>query len=109
MADNNKYSDLKINNDDLELDNAGNPVFIFDRDVIAQDIRHAIRESGVLYQLIGESRPQHQALVFNRLQIEIEKDLRVLPGTSEVQIIGAGNLLLTAQTELGQIELGVNL
>jgi hypothetical protein len=103
------YQDLKITNDDLALDSAGNPVFIYDRDVIAQDIRHALRESGVLFGLIGESRPEHRNLVFNKLHRLIENDARVIPGSSVVTALSSGQLLLEAQTEFGPIDLGVTL
>ena len=98
------FVDMKIVDDDLVLDSAGNPVFVYDRDVIAQDLRHAIRESGILYDLIGESRLQNRQLVFNKLQTLVESDRRVLPGTSEVSELSPGNLLVEAQTEFGPIE-----
>jgi hypothetical protein len=104
-----KYIDLKITNNDTELDSADNPIFIVDRDVIAQDLRHALAESGVLLQLIGEREPQMQELALNKIKIIMEKDNRIVPGSSEVQVIAFGQLLLNANTEFGPINLTVAL
>ncbi|MPX98219.1 DUF2590 family protein, partial [Salinivibrio sp. VYel6] len=40
------YQDILIENGDVVLDDGRNPVMIQDRAVIAQDIKHAIIESG---------------------------------------------------------------
>lgn len=104
-----KYIDLKITNNDAELDSADNPIFIVDRDVIAQDLRHALAESGVLLQLIGEREPQMQELALNKIKIIMEKDDRIVPGTSDVLVVASGQLLLNAITEFGLINLSVAL
>ena len=100
------YSDIQIVNDDLALDDSQQPIFIFDRDVIAQDIRHLIRESGLLESLIGERNKNQRAIVFNKLKILVERDQRIEPGTSAIKEQATGQLLITANTEFGPINLG---
>lgn len=97
------YQDLLISSDEIALDDAGNPVVIYDRDVIAQDIRHMIRESALLEQLIGERSQTIQGLIFKKLKMLIEQDARVIPGTSDVQVIKYGELRITAESEFGPI------
>ena len=101
--------DLKIIEDDLELDSSDQPIFIYDRDVIAQDMRHSIRESGLLELLIGERSQAQRALVFNKIRILIETDTRINPGTSAIKAIEIDNLLITAETEFGPIDMGATL
>jgi hypothetical protein len=100
------YSDIKIINDDVALDDSGQPIFIFDREVIAQDIRHAIRESGLLEALIGERNNKQRAIVFNKLKILVESDSRVTPGTSEINEPSIDQILIMASTNFGPINVG---
>lgn len=99
------FSDIKINLDDVELDSFSQPVFIYDIDVVIQDIRHAIRESGLLEHLISERSYKHQALVFNKLKMLVEQDERIEPGSSEVNQDGIGNILITAISDFGDISI----
>ncbi len=103
------YTDLKIIDDDVALDENDQPIFIYDRDVIDQDIRHAIRESGLLEHLIGERSQAKRALIFNKLRILIEADPRVLPGTSEITATNIENFTITADTDFGPINVGASL
>ena len=106
-----KYTDILIEDDDIKTDSAGQPVYIYDRDVIAQDIRHAIRESGLPTQLIGQRDRQQRALVLKRIKQTVEADPRVVPGTSSVKenfvSLNQVQLSATANTEFGPIEIGV--
>lgn len=106
IPENYLYSDLKIIDDDLVRDEFGQPVFIYDRDVVDQDIRHSIRESGLLEMLIGERSPLQQKMVLSKLRILIESDPRVVPGTSEVNSVDIENFMITADTDFGPIKLG---
>ncbi|WP_221800410.1 DUF2590 family protein [Oceanobacter mangrovi] len=106
------YTDIKITNDDIELDTAGQPVLIYDRDVIAQDVGHAIRESGYLPQLIGQRNTQQRALIRKQIKRVIEADTRVKPGTSTVTeyftSASAVAITATAETEFGLITIGAD-
>lgn len=104
------YADLQIVNDDVALDTAGNPVFIYDRDVIAQDLVHTIRESGVLLPLIGERRAAKRALVYNKVAILVEEDERVTPGSCTVAESddAINQIEITANTEFGEITVSVS-
>ncbi|WP_226537786.1 DUF2590 family protein, partial [Avibacterium paragallinarum] len=48
------YFDLLIKNEDLTLDSGGLPILCYNQQSIAQDIKHAILESGLATQLIAE-------------------------------------------------------
>lgn len=100
------YSDIKIVNDDLALDDSQQPIFIFDREVIAQDIRHQVRESALLESLVGERNKNHRAIVINKIKILVESDQRIEPGTSEITEVNSGQILILANTEFGPIDLG---
>lgn len=102
-----KYTDILMQGDDIATDDAGQPVYIHDRDVIAQDIGHALRESGLLESLIGERSQQRRALTFKKMRQIVEADTRTVPGTSEVTETTPGNLQITAETEFGKIDLVV--
>jgi len=103
------YTDLKIIDDDVALDESDQPIFIYDRDVIDQDIRHAIRESGLLELMIGERSKAQRAIMLNKLRILVESDPRVLPGTSEITASSIENFMITADTDFGPITLGATL
>lgn len=103
------YKDLSINGDNILLDAALQPVAIYDRDVIAQDIRHALRESGLLEMLIGERNQVQRNLVFQKIKILVESDQRIEPGTAEIEQPGKEQLTISAATEFGPIYTGVTL
>ena len=104
------YTDIQMVGDDFVLDAAGQPVLITDRDVIAQDIGHAIRESGLLPQLIGQRNSHQRALIRKQIKRVIEDDTRVVPGTSTVTEYFTSSRALaitaTAETEFGLITVG---
>lgn len=75
------YVDLLISNNDLTLDSGGEPVLVDDRDSIAQDIKHLIRESGLMVEIIGERDPVKVNDRLQMLTLQIEDDVRLVPGT----------------------------
>jgi hypothetical protein len=93
-----EYRDLLITDDDLALDEAGNSILIFDRDVIAQDLVHMIRESGLLPPLVGN---RNRGLV-ERTKVEItlavDNDYRIVPGSAYIEEPEPGRFYLTADT-----------
>ena len=103
------YTDLLITNDEITLDSAGVPVVIHDRDVIAQDIRHMLRESGLLEQLIAERSAGMQALLFKRIRMLVEQDSRITPGSSVVDVIQPGEIQIRADSEFGPVSMGIQI
>lgn len=79
-----KYVDLLIEGDSIVLDSVGNPILISDRASIAQDIKHMIRESGLLVEIIGQRSTERVKLNLVRLESLIEDDTRIKPGTAEI-------------------------
>ncbi len=106
-----KYIDLKIDNDDISTDAAGQPLLVTDRDVIAQDVNHAIRESGYLTDIIGERNAQKRALIRKKMRMVIEGDNRIIPGSSIVKEAMTNtktiSLTISAETEFGPVTVGV--
>ncbi len=92
------YIDLLVTGDDLTLDAGKNPVFVTDRDCIAQDIKHAIRESGLLVRMIGERDKGAVAWLMNEIEILVEDDLRIQPGTASVTFAETERIVITAET-----------
>jgi hypothetical protein len=104
-----KYIDLKISDDDLALDETGQPFFVYDIDVIYQDLMHAIRESQLIENLIGERSSAKRKLVFNKLRLLVEQDSRVEPGTCEVEVVGLEQIYIRAETEFGVVSVGAEI
>ena len=105
-----KYFDLLITNDDLTLDSGNVPILCNNRISIAQDIKHALRESGLVTALIAErSRILRRDIILQMIFL-IEDDERLVPGTIFVTEESLNRLFIAAETyDFGSIELGVNL
>ncbi len=105
MAD---YIDLLITDDDLTLDPGGEPQLIYDRDCITQDIKHLIRDSGLMVEIVGQ---RNQAIISDRLQrltLMIEDDTRLVPGTIKITRTDLQTFFVTATTyKYGAINLEV--
>jgi hypothetical protein len=99
------YIDLLIVGNDLVLDPSNQPVEIDGRASIAQDIAHMIRESGLLVTLIAERDSLRQRDCIQQLELMVEADERLLPGTARITQPGHGQYLITATTlKYGSIE-----
>ncbi len=100
-----EYIDLLIQGNDLVLDAARQPQLIDDRASIAQDIAHMIRDSGLLVTLVAERSRQRQADCILQLELLVEDDERLVPGTARITQEGLGVYLVTAKTlKFGTIE-----
>ncbi|WP_163832251.1 DUF2590 family protein [Spartinivicinus ruber] len=100
------YIDLLINENDLVLTIAGEPQLTSDRASIAQDIQHAIRESGLLVDMIGERHPEQRQRLIQELTLLVEDDERLIPGTIIFHESRQGRYLLTADTyDYGPVEI----
>lgn len=94
--------------DDLAVDELHQAVIIEDRDVIVQDLIHAIRESGYLVEMIAERDGDLRQLLMNSIILLVEEDSRIIPGT----VLLAGDpdsMILAGDTyEFGTIRLRLN-
>lgn len=104
------YIDLLIENGDFSL-NAGNePELCNNRKSIGQNIIHAIIESGLATQLIAERSPTLRADIFTQLELLVENDERIVPGTVEISEESQKRLWVTASTyDFGTLSYQVDL
>jgi hypothetical protein len=99
------YIDLFITDNDLTL-TQGLPVLCDDRVSIAQDIKHLIRESGLLVELIAERNPVLKINNIQQLILLIENDDRLIPGTIEIVEKSLGTYYIAADTvDFGYIDI----
>ena len=99
------YIDLLITNNDLTLDPSNQPLLVEDRASIAQDIGHMIRESGLLVTLVAERDRFRQSDCIQQLELLVEADVRLVPGTVRILEEEKGKYLVTAKTvEIGSVE-----
>ncbi len=100
-----KYTDIQILNGEFVLDAGLNPELLTDRDVIAQDVVHAIIETGLAHQLIGQRSPSNIADVKTQIKLLVEDDVRIMPGTVRVEQSETETYWVFADTiEFGSIE-----
>ncbi|WP_122280870.1 DUF2590 family protein [Pseudomonas syringae] len=99
------YVDLLIADNDLVLDLSRQPEPIEDRACIAQDIAHMIRDSGLLVTLVAERDRLRQRDCLQQLELLVEADLRLVPGTASITQLEPGKYLVTATTlQFGNLE-----
>lgn len=104
------YIDLLITGRDLTLNSGNEPVLCDNRVSIAQDCVHAIIESGLATQLVGERSPTLRADLRNQIEMMVEDDERIVPGTVRVNEESQVKLWVTADTyDFGRISQGVDL
>lgn len=66
--------------------------------VIAQDVKHRIIESGILVKLVKFRNVNGIAQLLTELELEVEKDNRLKPGTILVHYNADHTLLIEAET-----------
>lgn len=99
------YVDLLIHENDFALDASNQPLPVTDRACIAQDIGHMIRESGLLVTLVAERNRLKQRDCIQQMELKVENDIRLVPGTAKIKELASGQYLITAKTLLfGDIE-----
>ncbi|HBC7441207.1 TPA: DUF2590 family protein [Morganella morganii] len=104
------YIDLLITDRDFTLNSGNEPVLCDNRVSIAQDCVHAIIESGLATQLVGERSPTLRADLHNQIEMLVEDDERIVPGTVRVNEESQVKLWVTADTyDFGRISQGVDL
>ena len=100
------YRDLQILNGDVVLDAGKNPTYLTDRDVIAQDIVHAILDTGLANLLVSDRGTSVTNDTQTKIKLLVEDDVRIMPGTVRVQQseINKGQWWVYAQTiQFGEI------
>ncbi|EOY2073891.1 DUF2590 family protein [Vibrio alginolyticus] len=103
-----KYQDILIENGDVVLDAGRNPIMIQDRSVIAQDIKHAIIESNLAVDLIAERSPSKKADIRTKLELLVEEDVRLVPGTVRLDEPTEGTIYVFADTmDFGELQLEI--
>lgn len=101
----NEYVDLLITDNDLVLDPARQPLLVSDRASIAQDIAHLIRESGLLVTLVAERDRLRQRDCIQQMELLVEADERLVPGTAQIVQVEPGQYLVMATTvKFGRVE-----
>lgn len=104
------YIDLLIESGNFVLNTGKEPELCNNRKSIGQDIIHSILESGLATQLIGERSPTLRADIFTQLELMIEGDERIVPGTVEVSEESQKRIWVTASTyDFGGISAQVDL
>lgn len=104
------YIDLLINNGDFSLNAGHEPELCNNRKSVGQDIVHAIIESGLATQLIAERSPTLRADIFTQLELLVENDERIVPGTVEINEESQKRLWVTASTyDFGTLSYQVDL
>ncbi|MDL5601651.1 MULTISPECIES: DUF2590 family protein [unclassified Pseudomonas] len=103
-----EYVDLLIADNDLVLDPSHQPLLVDDRACIAQDIAHMIRDSGLLVVLVAERDRLRQRDCIQRMELLVEADVRLVPGTARITQQAPGVYLVTAKTlKFGSIEVSL--
>ncbi len=104
-----QYIDLLITQRDFTLNSGNEPELCNNRVSIAQDCVHAIIESGLATQLIGERSPTLRADIRNQIEMLVEEDQRIIPGTISVNEESPVKLWITAETyDFGHFNVGVD-
>jgi len=103
------YIDLRITDNDLTPGPGNEPALLGDRDSIIQDTKHLIRDCGLLSACIGERDNAKVKLLMQQLELKIEDDLRLVPGTIKITRQDTELFFITADTvKFGPISLQVS-
>ncbi|GEM77351.1 DUF2590 family protein [Vibrio sagamiensis] len=105
-----QYIDLLVNDGGIDFDAGQQPIYTSDRNSIAQDIKHAIIESGLLREMQAERNRALRADVLTRIEMLVEQDKRIVPGSAEVTEQTSEKIWIFAETEAyGTMQYGVTL
>ena len=103
-----QYIDLLIQGDDLVLDAGRIPLQVDGRASIAQDIVHMIRDSGLMVTLVAERDSFRRRDCLSQMELLLEADVRLVPGTAAVTEMQGGRYVITALTvAFGPIEVAL--
>lgn len=94
-----KRIDLNIVEQDLLLDAFQHAGQLSNADVVAQDIKHRIIESGLLPPLIKQRNTDAIAKLITELELLVEQDTRIVPGTVKIIAFKTGLIDVYADTK----------
>lgn len=104
------YIDLLIEGRNFVLNSGNEPLLCNNSKSIGQDIVHSILESGLAIELIAERSPTMRGDILTRLELLIESDERIEPGTVVISEESLKRLWITASTwEFGPVSTRVDL
>ena len=90
--------DLLINQNDLTLSGNGEPLLVTGRACVAQDMTHMIRENAYAEQMIANRNQYELARLAQTIEIKMEEDRRIVPGSARVTQVNNGQFIATART-----------
>lgn len=79
-----KHFDLLIQDNDLVLDDFGEPLTVDGRPSVAQDVAHSLRESQLLTPLIAQRSPLQRRHQYAQMEQLVEDDPRIVPGSCRI-------------------------
>lgn len=104
-----RYIDLLITDRNFTLNAGDEPALCHNRVSITQDVAHRIIESGLATQLVAERSPTIRADIHTQMEILVESDDRLIPGSVVIDEESPKRLWVTADTvDFGRINLSVN-
>lgn len=103
------YIDLIITQGSFSLNSGREPELCNNRQSIGQDVIHAILESGLATELIAERSPTLRADIFTQMELLIESDERIVPGTVVINEETPARLWITADTDFGALSVRAEL
>jgi len=89
-------TDIQIIEGEVVFDDQLAPSFFSGKGVIEQSLRNRIEENNFMVRLIGERLYINRLAVYESIKLEVEEDLRVIPGTCS--IAEESNLLMINAT-----------
>lgn len=99
-----KYSDLLIVDGALSLDIGAQPNLTNTRASIAQDVKHMLMESGLVTKLLAQRSATLRSDVYTEMELLVETDTRLVPGSIALDIRTPELIAITATTyEFGQL------
>lgn len=99
------HVDLNIVDRDLALDSLLSPEQTTKANVIAQDIKHRLIESGLPFLLVAQRNINSIEKVLTEVELIVEQDNRLIPGTIQVFYGPEKNIVVNADTkEYGQLD-----
>ncbi|MGI2173973.1 DUF2590 family protein [Shewanella basaltis] len=93
-----QFIDLHIQSGDVVLDAGLTPTYLTDREVIAQDIVHAILDTGLAHLLVSDRGTGITADTQIKIKLLVEDDVRIMPGTVRVEQPSQGQWWVYADT-----------
>lgn len=93
------HVDLNVVDRDLSLDSLLSPEQLTKADVIGQDIKHRLLESGLPFLLVGQRNQNSIDMVLTEVELVVEQDDRLVPGSIQVFYDPEKNIVVNADTK----------